>query len=329
MFTQFTCPTRAAAAHSTPVRFILRSAEHRSGDRPCATTRIRTSTTRAQPTTARARRSPPGPVTIPLNAITAIAPTLDGLVGDAVDVINNLSQGALLRIVPGVPPGPRTRTYELSALPDAGAGNLAFPALGGVPGAGTIVPVDDTGAAAAAGMATGLSFTGGAYAASLDPVSPTLYIGGGWALSFAYRVPTGAKNSSKFWVSIGKRGASNYGVSVAGIEFGRADRHDRGSKADAGAHPVAFGRTRCDPHGAPRVERRDEAGAVDDRRSAERRGGAAGLGARDRPGVRCNWGPTSRNRPPLPRRARSIAQGSRRARPIRPTAIIRWDRARH
>ena len=156
----------------------------------------------------------PGPVTVPLNAVTPIAPTLDGLVGDSVDVINNLTQGALLRIVPGVPPGPRTRTFELGALPDAGAGNLALPALGGVPGTGTITAVDDTGAAAASG-ATGLSFAGGAYAASLDPISPTLYLGGGWALSFAYRVPTGAKNSSKCWVSVGKRGASNYGITVS------------------------------------------------------------------------------------------------------------------
>jgi len=162
----------------------------------------------------------PGPVTVPLNAVTPIAPTLDGLVGDSVDVINNLTQGALLRIVPGVPPGPRTRTFELGALPDAGAGNLALPALGGVPGTGTITAVDDTGAAAASG-ATGLSFAGGAYAASLDPISPTLYLGGGWAMTFDYRVPAGAKNSGKYWISAGKRGASNYGITVSETSAGQ------------------------------------------------------------------------------------------------------------
>ncbi len=152
-------------------------------------------------------------LTLPLNAVSLLGATLSGLIGDAVDVINNLTQGVLLKQVPGVPPGPRVRTFELAALPDAGTGELALPALGAVPRAGTIAAVNDGGAQVASG-GTGLSFTTGAYAASLDPISTTLSIADGWTLGFSYRVPTGAKNSSKCWVSLGKRLSSNYGITV-------------------------------------------------------------------------------------------------------------------
>ena len=151
--------------------------------------------------------------TAALNALTPLSPTLAGLVGDTVDVLNNLTQGSLVRVIPGPPPGPRARTFELQPLPDTGAGNLALPALGAVPGKGTITPVNDLGQPVQSG-ATGVSLSGGAYLASLDPISGTLYVGCGWALTFRYRVPTGAKNSSRSWVSIGKRALTNYGISV-------------------------------------------------------------------------------------------------------------------
>ena len=164
--------------------------------------------------------SGPGTLSAPLNAVTPLNISLNGLVGDTVDVINNLTQGTLVRVVPGAPSGPRLRTFELEQFPDAGSGNLALPALGVVLGAGSIATVNDAGNTVAFG-ATGLSFAGGAYAASLDPISPTLYLGGGWAMTFDYRVPAGAKNSGKYWISAGKRGASNYGITVSETSAGQ------------------------------------------------------------------------------------------------------------
>ncbi len=153
-------------------------------------------------------------IALPLNAVSPLGADLSDLAGDAVDVINNLSLGSLVKFLPGVPPGPSARVFDLNALPDTGSGNLGFPALGGVTGTGTITPVDDNGVPVTQG-ATGLSFTGGAFAQSLDLISPTISLGGGWAFGFMLRASSSAKNSGKTWVSIGRRQGSNYGVTVS------------------------------------------------------------------------------------------------------------------
>lgn len=164
--------------------------------------------------------SPAPTVTLPLNAISALNPSLPGLMpNSSVDVINNLTQGTLLQVLPGVTPGPQTRTYDLSALPDAGGGNIALPLIVGVPGMGTIAAVDDNGAPVSSG-GTGFSFTGGAYASSLTPISTAIYIASGWAFSFTYRVPSVAKNGGKYWVAIGQRQVTNYGISVSETSSG-------------------------------------------------------------------------------------------------------------
>ncbi len=162
-----------------------------------------------------AAAAPPGTV-LPLNAISALDPGLAGVIaGSSVDIVNNLTQGTLLQILPGVSPGPRARTYELAQLPDTGSGNIALPEIVGVAGKGTITAVNDQGVPVQSG-ATGLAFTGAAYASSSTPISTAIYIGGGWAMSFTYRVPSGAKNSGKYWVSIGQRmGSADYGIGVS------------------------------------------------------------------------------------------------------------------
>jgi hypothetical protein len=164
--------------------------------------------------------APAPAVTLPLNAISALNPVLPGLLANtSVDIINNLTQGMLLQILPGVTPGPQTRTYDLSALPDAGAGNIALPLIVAVPGKGSIAAVNDAGVPVSSG-GTGFSFTGGAYASSLNPISSAIFIAAGWAFSFTYRVPSGTKNSGKSWVAIGQRQGTNYGISVSETGIG-------------------------------------------------------------------------------------------------------------
>lgn len=156
----------------------------------------------------------PAAITVPLNVVAPLGVTLPGQVGDTVEIINNLREGALTLVVPGVPAGARARTYELAALPDAGLGNLGLPTLVAVPRAGAVTSVIDNGQPAGGGAATGVSLSGGAYLQTVDPVSSTLQIGGGWALSFSLRVPTGARNSGKAWVSFGRRADVNVGLTV-------------------------------------------------------------------------------------------------------------------
>jgi len=152
--------------------------------------------------------------TAAINARTAVQPNLSGIVGDAVDIINDLTAGRLVRRIDGLAPGPQVRAYELNAFPDFGDGALSLPGLGSG-GRGTLTPVDDNGNPASGVSVTGVTFTSSAYLKTLDTLPPSLDPSTGWVLRFRFRTPTGVSNSSKTWVAIGRRtGSGDYGISI-------------------------------------------------------------------------------------------------------------------
>lgn len=157
-----------------------------------------------------------------IHARTPLDLATPGIVGDSVDIINNLTTGALVRKLAGVAPGPQGRVYELNAVPDFGTGSLALPRLERVGTRGTVAFVDDSGAAATGGAITGLSVTNGAYLKTSQPLPPSLDLGVGWTLRFSFRTPAGANNSSRYWVSIGRRDSEGtYGIQAGESSSGQ------------------------------------------------------------------------------------------------------------
>lgn len=160
-------------------------------------------------------------LTAAINGFTPVAIDLSAMVGDSVDVINDLTIGSLEKLVPGVPPAVQARAFELAALPDAGAGTLALPALEAKPGAGSIALVDDGGVVASPPAATGVRLTGGAWLQSIDPIATGLLLDGGYAVTLTIRVPTGASNNGRNWLSIGRRFDGNdYGITITELSSG-------------------------------------------------------------------------------------------------------------
>lgn len=168
-----------------------------------------------------ASESPPLAFTAALNARTPLGVDLSAMTGETVDVINALSAGALAYRLPGVPPGPQARAFELAALPDAGSGPLALAPLEGIARAGAVTPVNDLGQPAAPGAATGLAFSGGAFAQSQAPLPRQLAWSGGWAIALTLRLGAAQGGGTRVWAAMGQLLEGNrLGVTISELSSG-------------------------------------------------------------------------------------------------------------
>jgi hypothetical protein len=188
-------------------------------------------------------------VTAAINARTPLPLMLDGIAGDTVDLLNNLTTGALVRKLAGTPPGPQGRTYELELLPDPGSGSLALPPLIRGNRLGTLTFVDLNGQPATGSSIAGVSLTSGAFLNSSEMFAPTIDLSTGWRLRFSFRTPSGVNNSSCPWASFGRRTASgSYGVTA--YEVG-------GGALEAAIEDPRFGRVLIRSLATPRNQRVD------------------------------------------------------------------------
>ena len=159
-------------------------------------------------------------VLFPLNARAVLNAPIPSNSQSIADLINDLRNGALLRVLPGTRAGPRSRLYSLDSFPSAGVGNLALPPLVPVLGSGSLTPVNDSGTPVSAAAATGISLADGAYLQTVDQISTAIDLSGGWSLSFSYRTPSGVNNSSRYWASVGKRSGLPFGITIADTSGG-------------------------------------------------------------------------------------------------------------
>ncbi len=167
------------------------------------------------------RESPPVPFTAAINARTPLGLDLSAMTGETVDVVNALTHGVLRYRLPGVPPGPQARSFELSALPDPGSGPLALAPLEGVARGGALTPVDDAGQPAGPGAATGLAFSGGAYAQSAAPLPLQLAWTGGWSITLTVRLGAAHGGGTRVWLAMGRvQEGGRLGVTVSELSSG-------------------------------------------------------------------------------------------------------------